>query len=154
MADISFYHLHASPLEKALPRLMEKVHQSGAHAQIVAVDDEQVEWLNKQLWTYTTKYFLPHGSYKDKYKEDQPIYLTNSIEDNANGSTILALVSGQELDFSDNALKGYTRILDMFDGTLDHMLQSARHRWKTYKEQDHDLTYWKQTAKGGWEKGA
>ena len=31
-------------------------------------------------------------------------------------------------------------------------VDTARGRWKSYGEDGHDLTYWRQTGAGGWEK--
>jgi DNA polymerase-3 subunit chi len=42
----------------------------------------------------------------------------------------------------------------MFDGNDYEAVTSARARWKTYKAAGHDLTYWQQTDRGGWEKKA
>lgn len=143
---INFYHLTQTPLGKALPRLLEKVVASNMRAVVQIEDDEKVEKLNNELWTYTTKVFLPHGSKKDGYESQQPIYLTASNE-NPNGADVLAFVGNAEPEFSDK----YTKCLYMFDGNNESELQTARSRWKKYKEQGFDLTYWQQTAKGGWE---
>ena len=42
----------------------------------IAGSDERVESLNAQLWTYKERGFLPHGSAKDGFAEDQPGWLT------------------------------------------------------------------------------
>ena len=36
MTEIGFYHLTQSPLERALPRLLEKAHASGARVVVMA----------------------------------------------------------------------------------------------------------------------
>ena len=41
MTDIGFYHLTATPLEKALPKLLEKVLSSNMKA-LVLVDDKEI----------------------------------------------------------------------------------------------------------------
>lgn len=153
MADISFYHLHSLPLGKALPKLLEKVYASGAKAIVSAPSEDNIEQLNKELWTYTTKFFLPHGSKKDGFVEKQPIYLTAANE-NPNGATIFVATGGKEIDFDDSYFSSFNRFLDMFDGTDEKALQQARKRWTSYKKAGHNLRYWKQNSKGGWEEGA
>ena len=37
-------------------------------------------------------------------------------------------------------------------GGLMAAVDAARGRWKSYGEDGHDLTYWRQTGAGGWEK--
>lgn len=149
MTQINFYHLTSSPLGKALPKLLEKVLASNLRALVVATSDERVEQLNKELWTYTTKVFLPHGAREDGFAEQQPIYLTAANE-NPNGATVLALVDDARI----KGLEGFEKCLYLFDGNDPVQLSGARARWKSFKEAGHTVTYWKQTAKGGWEQGA
>jgi DNA polymerase-3 subunit chi len=147
MTDVGFYHLVATPLEKALPKLLEKVLGSGARAVVMAGSTERVEALNGLLWTYAPNGFLPHGSAKDGQAERQPIWLTTKDE-NPNLATILVLTDGA---MSDN-LPSYARCLDVFDGADETAVAQARERWKLYKDAGHGLTYWQQTDSGGWER--
>jgi DNA polymerase-3 subunit chi len=147
MTDIGFYHLVATPLEKALPKLLEKVLGSGARAVVMAGSSERVEALNGLLWTYAPNGFLPHGSAKDGKAERQPIWLT-AKDENPNGATILVLTDGA----ASGSLSSYARCLDVFDGADDAAVAQARERWKLYKAAGHGLTYWQQTDSGGWER--
>jgi len=80
MTQIQFYHLTATPLERALPKLLEKAYASGFKILLVAGSDERVDQLNQSLWTYAQLSFLPHGSVKDGNVEKQPILLVSSLE--------------------------------------------------------------------------
>jgi DNA polymerase-3 subunit chi len=55
-------------------------------------DDEFCEHLNKHLWTYSQKQFIPHGSKSDPLPEIQPVYLTDTLE-NINNSTAAIMVN-------------------------------------------------------------
>jgi DNA polymerase-3 subunit chi len=147
MTDIGFYHLVATPLEKALPKLLEKVLGSGARAVVMAGSTERVEALNGLLWTYAPNGFLPHGSAKDGHAERQPIWLT-AKDENPNQASILVLTDGAMSDH----LPNYARCLDVFDGADETAVAQARERWKLYKDAGHGLTYWQQTDNGGWER--
>lgn len=147
MTEIGFYHLVATPLEKALPKLLEKVLGSGARAVVMAASPERVEALNGLLWTYAPNGFLPHGSAKDGKAERQPIWLT-AADENPNGASILVLTDGATAA----SLPSYARCLDVFDGADETAVADARQRWKTYKDAGHTLTYWQQTESGGWER--
>ena len=149
MSTINFYHLTSSPLGKALPKLMEKVYGSGAKALVLTASDEQTEELNRQLWTYTTKFFLPHGAKEDGYSDKQPIYLSNK-EENPNNATIMAFVGLAKPE----SLTVFDKYLYLFDGNNQEEVAEARIRWKAYKDQGHTLTYWQQTEKGAWENAA
>ena len=148
MTDIGFYHLLATPLERALPRLLERAVGQGHRVVIQAGSPERVEHLNALLWTYDEAGFLPHGSARDGNPVAQPIWLTHEVE-NPNGASILFLVDGVAAD----DLSGFTRCLDLFDGNNPDAVQAARNRWRTASAAGHTLTYWQQTKKG-WEKKA
>lgn len=144
-ADIRFYHLTATPLERALPLLLEKALGAGFRVVVKAADMRAVDALNTQLWTYNPNSFLPHGSMVDGHAALQPVYLTDR-EENPNGATLLAVTDGSTP--ADPA--AYTRVLDLFDAGDESAVQAARARWKAYKDAGHALQYWQQTESGGW----
>lgn len=145
MTTTQFYHLTATPLERALPKLLEKIYAGGYRTLLVAESDERAEQLSQLLWTYDPDSFLPHGSSKDGHAELQPILLSADHVP-ANGTTLLFITDGR-------AMAGdFERVVDMFDGNDASATQAARTRWKAYKEAGHTLTYFKQTESGGWEK--
>jgi DNA polymerase-3 subunit chi len=146
VAEIGFYHLLATPLERALPRLLERALAGGYRIVVRAALPERVEHLNALLWTYDDASFLPHGAARDGNPALQPIWLTDRSE-NPNAATMLALVDGCDAD--DHAAFG--RCIDLFDGNDDSAVAAARERWRRAKAAGHTLTYWQQTAKG-WEK--
>ncbi|MDB5360047.1 MAG: polymerase subunit chi [Rhodospirillales bacterium] len=149
MTEIGFYHLQRSPLEEALPRLLEKALGAGMRALVRAPDEAQVERLVQQLWLYDAGAFLPHGSAKDGHAADQPIYLT-AMDENPNGADLLAQVGGAEMA----EIAGFKRCLDLFDGGDDAQLTAARARWKRYQAAGHQLAYWQQKPNGAWERKA
>ena len=149
MTEIGFYHLQRSPLEEALPRLLEKALGAGMRALVRAPGEAEVERLAVLLWTYDAGSFLPHGTARDGHGADQPIYLT-AVDENPNGAELLAQVGGAEMP--DPA--PFKRCLDLFDGGDDDQLTAARARWKRYLAAGHQLTYWQQKPNGGWERKA
>lgn len=146
MSEIAFYHLQRSPLERVLPRLLEKTLEAGKRAVVVAGSDERVEALNTFLWTYGANSWLPHGTTKDGHGEEQPVWLTTG-DDNPNGAAFLFLTDG-----CTGAIDAYERCFDLFDGNDPAAVEAARERWKAYKQAGHQLTYWQQTEAGGWER--
>lgn len=149
MTDVAFYHLEHSPLEKALPKLLEKTLAAGKRALVLAGSETRVEALNGLLWTYDQGSWLPHGSAKDGDPDDQPVWLATDGE-NPNGAEFLFLTDGAE----STRLADFERCFDLFNGNDPAMLEAARNRWKQCKEAGHVLTYWQQTSGGGWEKKA
>ncbi len=143
--EISFYHMTKSPLEKSLPKLLEKIYGAGLRAVVISDTQERVDQLNALLWTYSSAAFLPHGTAKEGFQEDQPIWLTTESE-NPNNSSILVVTHGQRV----KAEGSFKRVLDLFDGNDETQLKLARQRWKDYQQQGHNLTYWQQDAQGSW----
>jgi DNA polymerase-3 subunit chi len=149
MTEVRFYHLTRTTLEQALPQLLERALQREWRAVVMAGSEARVEQLNQHLWTYDDKGFLPHGSSKDGYAEQQPVWLTTEDE-NPNGAHVAFLVDGAAVDRPD----AFGLIAEMFDGNDPEAVQGARRRWKAYREAGHDLTYWQQDERGRWKKGA
>ncbi|HEY1260895.1 MAG TPA: DNA polymerase III subunit chi [Stellaceae bacterium] len=145
MAEIGFYHLLSTPLERALPRLLERARREGYRIVVRAGSTERVKQLDALLWTYDEASFLPHGSASEGNAAVQPIWLTDSDE-NPNGAAMLVLVDG--IEAADVA--GFTRCADLFDGNDESAVAAARQRWRSAREAGHTLTYWQQTA-NGWE---
>lgn len=149
MTQIGFYHLLTLPLEKALPRLLDKARAAGLKAVVMAGSPERVEALNEILWTFEPESWLPHGSAPDGEAELQPIWLT-ATEENPNNATILVTCDGAET----RNVEAFDRCLDLFDGNDPDAVQAARERWKTWKAAGHQLIYYQQTERGGWEEKA
>ncbi len=147
MTEIQFYHLTTTPLERALPKLLEKAVGGGHKVLVLAESEARVEQLNQSLWTYNPGSFLPHGSAKDPSPELQPIYLTHTPE-NPNQAGILVVTDGSPVEPSADCKK----LLDMFDGTNEDSVAKARSRWKSYKNAGHALSYFKQSERGAWER--
>lgn len=149
MARIGFYHLVRQPLEQVLPKLLEKALDSGARVVVLVGSEERLRFLDERLWTYADDSWLPHGSQASGDAPLQPVFLTTS-EENPNGATILVACDGAQ----PHALDGWERCLDLFDGNDAEAVDAARRRWKTWKEQGHELIYYQQSERGGWEEKA
>lgn len=138
---IGFYHLTAVPLERALPRICERVVGDGGRLLIVA-DGDLAERLDGLLWTYDPASFLPHG----REGADQPILISEDVAA-ANGAINVALADGQ---WRDEAL-AFERIFYLFD---DSRLSDARAAWRQLKGREGaTLSYWKQDERGKWVEG-
>jgi DNA polymerase-3 subunit chi len=145
VSEIGFYHLTRSSLEQALPRLLEKILESGRRAVLRAADPERLEGLDRALWTYGRDSFLPHGTRADGFPEAQPILLTTG-EDRANGADVLVLVDAAPM----GDLAPYARVLDLFEGRSEEAVAMARERWRQARAAGHRLVYWQQDERGGW----
>jgi DNA polymerase-3 subunit chi len=148
LAELWFYHLEKTELEKALPPLLEKCLQRGWRALVRGGQAERLEALDDQLWTWRDDSFLPHGR-DGAAAERQPVVLTQK-PGNPNGAKALFLIDGAE----PGDLSGFERACLLFDGRDQAALEKARARWKSAKEAGQLVSYWRENARGAWEKQA
>jgi DNA polymerase III subunit chi len=120
----------------------------GERVVVVAGSSERVEALNAALWTYDDRSFLPHGSKVDGFAEDQPVWLSDAVE-NPNGARVLVVTEGMAPD--DPA--SWSTVIEMFDGNDAAATEAARQRWSAYKAAGHNLVYWTQDQDGRWLQG-
>lgn len=151
MAQVDFYHLQNQSLENVLPKLLEKAYATGKRIVVKVGNEERVEFINGILWTYTEQSFLPHGSKKDGFGEEQPIWLTSG-EDVPNKAEFLFLVDGALIDTKSG--ENYSRIFNIFDGNSEAAVQQARQFWKDLKAAGYTVNYWQQDSSGKWSKKA
>ena len=149
MTDVAFYHLQQSPLEKVLPKLLEKTLEAGKRAVVLTGSPERTEALAAMLWTYDPGGWLPHGTAQDGNADRQPIWLCEADE-NPNGATFLFLTDGAQSAH----VHRFERCFDLFDGNDAEAVAAARRRWQAEKAAGHTVTYWQQNDKGGWERKA
>ncbi len=148
MPEMRFYHLTASPMDKALPALIAKIVSAGNKVVVLSDDEAKIKEADNRLWSFSQSHFIPHGTANDPFPEEQSVYLTQE-EEAPNGANVLVIL-GDLMP----ALAGQMEICaDIFDGADAGQIEAARKRWSSYKDSGaFDLTYWKQDEKGKWEK--
>ena len=152
MTETLFYHLERRALEEILPGLVEKSLERGWRALIRTDSAERSDALDSLLWTYDEQSFLPHAQGGDGEAARQPVLITVE-EENPIGAKILFCVGGaQPSDWSDARLSDLARIVLMFDGRDSAALNAARQAWKAAMASGHEVTYWKESPSGKFEK--
>ena len=152
MAEVWFYHLQGSSLDRALPTLLERSLERGWRAVVQASTPERIEALDAALWTYDEASFLAHGTVRDGDAVLQPIVLLQGPE-NPNGAAIRFLIDGAEVLPALTAEGGcYERVVLIFDGADEDELADARRQWSELKKAGHGVAYWQQGEDGRWEK--
>ncbi|MEL6920521.1 MAG: DNA polymerase III subunit chi [Pseudomonadota bacterium] len=150
MTEVTFYHLTETSVDDALPGLVEKALARGWKVTVQAPDDDAMSDIDTQLWAHDPTAFLPHGRDGDAPGDDHPVYVTSTIH-NPNGSQMRFVVNRCALP---DTLEPFERVALMFDGQDMDVVSDAREKWKALKAVGHQLTYWKQTPEGRWEKAA
>lgn len=149
MSQIDFYHLQKQSLEQVLPKLVEKAYATGKHIKIKVGNNARVEFINAALWTYDDEAFLPHGTKKDGFAKEQPIWIS-ADDDNPNQADMLFLVDGADIELAQ--AEQFTRIFNIFDGNDEHALQQARTFWKDISTTNNSKNYFQQDENGHWHK--
>lgn len=167
MSALWFYHLERSALADALAPLLEKCLQRGWRAAVRGGLQDRLELLDQALWAWKEDSFLPHGLEGRDPPERQPILLMSGLTSGLtsglstsgllapgagapNGAKALFLIDGAE----PGDIAGFERASIMFDGRDEAALVHARLQWKAAKDAGADVSYWKETAAGRWEKQA
>ena len=144
--QVDFYHLTAQPLDRVLPRIAERVVETGGRLLVVTEAESQRVALDKLLWAYSAESFLPHAQAGGN-DETQPILIAGTV-DAGNAARNIALADGIWRD----AALAFDRAFHFFD---DERIIEARDAWRALA--DHDAVerrYWKQNDAGRWEQAA
>jgi DNA polymerase-3 subunit chi len=144
---VDFYHLTASPLERVLPRIAERILVEGGRLLVVEADPARRAALDKTLWSYAPDSFLPHGVAGGEHDGRQPVLIAPDATA-ANQARNVALADGE---WRDDAL-AFDRAFHFFD---DDRIGHARAAWKALATRDGiERRYWKQSDSGRWEQAA
>ncbi len=147
--QVDFYHL-TSPLDRVLPRIAERVVQTGGRLLIVAEPEEQRVALDRLLWSYAPESFLPHAQAGSNDDASQPILIVGEVSETApaNAAGNVAVVDGRWRDL----ILTFDRAFHIFD---DEAIREARLAWKALAGRDDvERRYWKQNDSGRWEQAA
>ncbi|MDP3936246.1 MAG: DNA polymerase III subunit chi [Alphaproteobacteria bacterium] len=133
------YHHCISPLEKVLPKLLEKVLAAGQRAVVMAPSEDQLKTIDTFLWTYSKSELLPHGTAEDGHPSYQPIWLTTT-EENPNAAQVLVLIDNTPA----SNLSQFEKVL-----ILDPKWSINSTQWA---QSMGELTVWEEQIQGGWAK--
>jgi DNA polymerase-3 subunit chi len=154
VTEVLFYHLERKSLEDVLPGLVERSLAKPWRVLIKCESADRAAAIDNLLWTYDEQSFLPHAQLGDGDPVRQPVLLTVE-EENANNANVLFLVGGAEPpDWNGSRIASFSRVVLLFDGRDTETLSLARKAWNEAKAAQHDVTYWKQSPTGKWEKQA
>jgi DNA polymerase-3 subunit chi len=150
MGAAYFYHLTRSPVEQALPMLIERALAQGWRVAVRAAEAQRLEWLDAKLWLGPEEGFLPHGRAGGPHDADQPVLLT-SAADCPNGAVCVMAIDGAEVTAAEAV--ELERLCVLFDGNDEAAVGRARAQWKALTEAGTPAQYWSEDS-GRWQKKA
>ena len=142
--QVDFYHLAGTSIEKVLPRLAERVLESG-RLLIVAGEPALATRLDAELWSYAPDAFLPHGLAGEEGEGDQPVLISSATEA-SNGARNVLIADGL---WREEAL-AFDRAFYLFDGAT---IDGARAAWRALGGREGiERRYWKREGER-WREG-
>lgn len=145
--QVDFYHLSRTPIERALPRIAERILAGGGRLLVVATEEQARMRLDQLLWTYAPESFLAHGLAGGEDDARQPVLIGETAKA-ANGAENIVLADGV---WREEAL-AFTRAFHFF---TEERIGEARLAWKNLAGRDGvERRYWKQDDGGRWEQAA
>ncbi len=152
MGEAYFYHLTESPIEAALPALVERARAAGWRVEVRVPDAPTGEMLDAALWRGPDDRFLPHGLAGGAHDALQPVLIrVDGGGPAANAASCLMAVGGASVAAAEVADLARTCIL--FDGHDAAALTAARAHWKALTSAGAGAQYWAQED-GRWVKKA
>lgn len=146
MPEIRFYHLTRTPLEGALPTMLERTLERGQRALVRGGHADRLRFLDALLWTANDAGFLPHGIDGDPDPARHPVWLTTTGEA-PNDPDVLFLIDGAGAETPEMA--GFETTAILFDGHDPAAVEAARTQWRTVTAEGLAAIYWAQ-ERGRW----
>ena len=166
--EIRFYHMQKRKATEALPPLLEKIVSQAMDVHIW-VGKDQLKRTDNLLWGYDSTAFLPHRSIENSEMGQEeasytPVTLSISTTPPVAPDITLYLNRFPEAEEIKKMAGNESpqMICCLFDPMPD-IVQKGRAFWRSMSDNSeteeetrelssHELSYWQETARGGWKK--
>jgi DNA polymerase-3 subunit chi len=145
MSKISFYQVMNGEVIKFSCQLLAKCFQNNIITFVQVSDDATATMLDRTLWTFAQKSFIPHATDKDPLPEKQPIYISASDKCPIHAKGLM-LIGVDRLD-----IKDFERVMVMINGNLLDEVKCSEALMLSLKNLGHDVEYYIQNSNGIWE---
>jgi DNA polymerase-3 subunit chi len=146
MGKITFYQVMNDEIIKSSCKILEKCYSNNLNTFVEVSDNDTKQMLNKNLWTFAQKSFIPHGSDEDPLPEAQPIFISNEPSCPIN-ATCLMLIGKYRMD-----IENFDRVLVMIDGGNVKEVKNAESMSENFQNLGHEVEFYKQQNSGAWQK--
>ena len=150
MLNIGFYQLGNASVNDAVLMLVKKAHCTG-NKMLIFCPNSAAAAIDDALWSHDQNSWLPHGLNAAPGAELASVWVCSDMISNPIDANYVMLLHGSEPDSWSEFERGFV----VFDGKSDAELHQARSQWQKWKSlSETELTYFAQTAGGGWKKKA
>lgn len=157
MTKINFYQTQSEDLAKTFCKISEKCYYSNLNTLVIAGNEDYSNSIDKSLWTYSKKHFIPHATINDPRPNDQSILITTKPE-NLNNAEIIIFVNPTKQIILDSIAENsqitfdcITKIIFIFDETNVVQANEINNIFDTSKIHNSETSYFIKTAKGSWQ---
>ncbi len=137
MSEVFFYHLTQTPLEVALPKILERALSANWSIEVRANVNTNLEDMSNSIWKGSEESFLPNCLENHEDVQDYPIVLSSSPLKKLRDCLIV--VDQAELQ----------EVCLIFDAKNEAQLSNARKSWKSLSEAGVNTVYWAE-SQGKW----
>ncbi|MFK7973265.1 MAG: DNA polymerase III subunit chi [Rickettsiaceae bacterium] len=156
MIQVSCYNTTQELIIKTCCQLVEKCYYGKLNTCIILHNNDFLQELDKVLWTYSQKKFIPHATEHDPLQNKQPVYLTTSVN-NPNQATAFLLINPTKetiltLLLDNNQNNDIQKILILNDGSQLIDLTEISNIISQSDFKSVELNHFEQTGNGNWQK--
>lgn len=157
MIKISCYQTTQNQLPKSFCQLTEKCYYSNLKTNVFTENSDYSENLDRVLWTYSKKHFIPHATCSDLQPEKQPVYITHKLKNYNQGEILMFINATQdtllEAILQDNLFKSQIvqKILFILDDTQKMNSEAIKDLLEKSNIDNFTINAFTQTLQGAWE---
>lgn len=157
MIKISCYQTTQEQLPKTFCKLTEKCYYSNLRTNVFTENEDYSQNLDRVLWTYSKKHFIPHATSSDPLPEKQPVYITHDLSIHTKAEIIIFINASQKTiltALSKNGIiqpKIVQKILFIFDEIQKVRSNDINNLLEKSYINDFAINSFKQTKQGAWE---
>ncbi len=155
MISINCYFTLSELLPKTFCSLAEKCYYNGTKTCVISQNKDQLNSLDKSLWTYSKKHFIPHGTQDDPFKNQHPIYLTTEIDKNSDTKIYIIINPSEEFLLSTlSALSkiDIEKLLLVIDVSIGIPIDQLKSLLSKSNLGDNPINFFDQSKNGNWTK--
>ncbi len=160
MTKISCYHTLTEDLAKTFCKLTEKCYYSNSNTLVITRNDDYSKSLDRSLWTYSKKHFIPHATTEDTRSNEQPVFITTKIE-NPNDSEIIIFVNAHKEIILESIAKNskinlnkINKLIFLYDETQKTQNSEIKKIIDTSQIKVSEMNFFIKSPKGLWQESA
>ena len=147
MSEVFFYHLTQTPLEVALPKILERALYADWSVELRLGMDADLDSVSDAIWKGPDESFLPHCFEDNDKLHDYPIVLSKSPLPEVRDCLIVI----DQAELQENEMEKFKRVCLLFDSKNEAELTNARESWKSLSDAGVNTVYWAEDQ-GRWKK--